>query len=115
MVILATNMEKVEEEKGIDEIVRDITLTCRKNKVPLVFSMPRYRLGCLAKYKGQYVSACGIMNYQSANDEFNQLVQALEQARDSFYMSLAAKGAEELKLQMRENDFYNWANPHIVA
>lgn len=55
--------------------------TCRRTQIPLVFSMSRYRLGCAAKFKGQYVSACGIMNYQSANEEFAKLVQAIDQAR----------------------------------
>jgi ribosomal protein L7Ae-like RNA K-turn-binding protein len=45
-------MEKVEEAKGIDEIVHDISNYCRKNKIPLIYSMSRYRLGCATKYKG---------------------------------------------------------------
>ena len=62
-VILATNLEKVEEERGIDELVKSIAEMCRKRKIPLIYSMNRYRLGCVTKYKGQNVSACGIMNY----------------------------------------------------
>jgi len=62
-VIMATNLEKVEQEKGIDDLVSQIAEICRKNKIPLVYSLNRYRLGCAAKYKGQKVSACGIMNY----------------------------------------------------
>lgn len=62
-VIMATNLEKVEQEKGIDDLVSQIAEICRKNKIPLIYSLNRYRLGCAAKYKGQKVSACGIMNY----------------------------------------------------
>ena len=52
MVILATNMEKVEDEKGIDEVVSEIAEICRKTQTPLVYSMNRYRLGCVSKFKG---------------------------------------------------------------
>ena len=88
-VILATNLEKVEEEHGTDYILKSIVKMCRKMKVPLVYSMTRYRLGCATKYKGQKVSACGVMNYQSANEEFNALIQAIDEAREAFYKQLA--------------------------
>ena len=52
MVILATNLEKVEEAKGTDEIVANIALTCRQKKIPLVHAMNRFKLGCAAKFKG---------------------------------------------------------------
>ena len=89
MVILATNMEKVEEEKGIDEVVADMASTCRRMDVPLVYSMNRYRLGCLSKFKGQNVSAVGIMNFQGANEEFNRLSSMTKQKREEFYEALA--------------------------
>ena len=62
MVILATNLEKVEDDHGTDSVILKISEMCGKMKVPLVYSMSRYRLGCATKYKGQKVSACGIMN-----------------------------------------------------
>lgn len=113
-VILATNLEKVEEERGIDELVRLIAEMCRKRKIPLIYSMNRYRLGCVTKYKGQNVSACGIMNYQSANEEFNQLIQAVEDARELFYTNLSKQDIADLKLLMRSNDFINWYHPKLV-
>lgn len=51
-VIIATDLEKVEIEKGVDDLVCQIAEICRKRKIPLVFSMNRYRLGCATKYKG---------------------------------------------------------------
>jgi ribosomal protein L7Ae-like RNA K-turn-binding protein len=52
MVILATNLEKVEDDHGTDSVILRISEMCRKMKVPLVYSMSRYRLGCATKYKG---------------------------------------------------------------
>ena len=63
MVILATDLEKVEDEGGIDEMIASISSTCRKMRVPLVYNLTRSRLGCLAKHKGQYVSAVGVQNF----------------------------------------------------
>jgi len=60
MVILATNLEKVEDERGIDEVVNEIAQSCRRVGVPLIFSMNRYQLGCVAQFKGMKVSAVGI-------------------------------------------------------
>ena len=63
MVIIATDLEKVEEEGGIDEVIATIANTCQKAKVPLVYNLTRTRLGCLAKQKGQSVSAVGVQNF----------------------------------------------------
>ena len=50
MVILATDLEKVDFERGIDEVINAVAQICRMKGVPLVFAFSRYRLGCLAKY-----------------------------------------------------------------
>ncbi len=49
MVILATDLEKVEGENGTDQVVAELIHNCRKMKVPLVFSMTKKKLGCLSK------------------------------------------------------------------
>ena len=38
MVILATDLEKVEQERGTDEVINAIVQTCRKMDVPLVYA-----------------------------------------------------------------------------
>lgn len=63
MVILATNLENVEEAKGTNELVTNIAIQCRKKNIPLVFAMNRFRLGCASKFKGQLVSAVGIRSF----------------------------------------------------
>jgi len=49
MVVLATDLEKVDQERGTDEVVNAIAQICRRMNVPLVYAFNRYRLGCLAK------------------------------------------------------------------
>ena len=63
MIILATDLEKVEGTKGTDSMVTLLADTCRQKRVPLVYSMTKYRLGALAKNRGQKVSCVGIMNF----------------------------------------------------
>ena len=50
MILLATDLEKVDSERGTDEVICNLIQTCRRMGVPLVFAFDRYRLGCLAKY-----------------------------------------------------------------
>ena len=52
MIILATNLEKVDQDRGTDEVISKLMLTCRRMSVPLVFAFDRYKLGCLAKFQG---------------------------------------------------------------
>ena len=63
MLIIATDLEKVDIERGTDEVVNTLVQTCRRMQVPLVFAYDRYRLGCLAKYQGQKVSCIGVCNF----------------------------------------------------
>jgi len=63
MVVLATDLEKVDYERGTDEVINILAQTCRAKGVPLVFAFSRYRLGCLAKHQGQKVSCVGICSF----------------------------------------------------
>ena len=88
MIILATDLEKVDYERGTDEVINELVQTCRRMQVPLVFSYDRYKLGCLAKYQGQKISCVGILNFQGANDIFNRLVELTDELREQFYQTL---------------------------
>ena len=88
MVIMATNLEKVKEERGLDEKVNQIVSKCREQQIPLVFSGERYQLGKIAKSVGQMVSTVGVFNYQGANEEFNSLVEEAKHQREEFYKKI---------------------------
>ena len=49
MLVVATDLEKVDFERGIDEVINTVAQLCRAKGVPLVFAFTRYRLGCLSK------------------------------------------------------------------
>ena len=52
MVIMAVNLERIEEDKGLDDLVEHMILKCRELNVPIVFAFTRYKLGLLTKFKG---------------------------------------------------------------
>lgn len=52
MVIMAVNMERNEEDKGLDDLVEHLILKSRELGVPVVFGYTRYKLGLLTKFKG---------------------------------------------------------------
>lgn len=114
MVIVATDLEKVETENGTDEAVAELIHTCRKMKVPLVFSMTKKKLGCLAKSVHQKASAVGIQNFQGANEIFLQLVERTAAKREEFYKALASEMSTlDLVLLRKENLFLNWDHPAL--
>lgn len=50
MVIIATNIERVEGEHGLDEQLLSIRDECKRQGVPLIYAMPRSQLGFVTKY-----------------------------------------------------------------
>jgi ribosomal protein L7Ae-like RNA K-turn-binding protein len=63
MIILAVNLERVEEDNGLDELVGQIIQTTRDQKIPLVFCLSRYKLGFVSKFQSQLASIVGIFNF----------------------------------------------------
>lgn len=114
MVILATDMEKVEEENGIDNFMIELMALCMKLKVPYVFSVNRFKLGCLAKVRGQKVSAVGVLNFQGANEEFRDLCELTDELRDKFYDLLTVSfSVADLQMLRKENRFFNWDHSRL--
>ena len=104
MVILATNLEKVDQDRGTDEVICKLMQTCRRMQVPLVFAFDRYKLGCLAKFQGQKVSCVGISNFQGANEIYNRLVDLTGELRELYYRNLSnSVAAADLMLLRKEN------------
>jgi len=50
MVIVATNIERVEGEHGLDEQLLSITDECNRQGVPLIYAMSRQQLGYVTKF-----------------------------------------------------------------
>ena len=107
MIIIATNLEKVENAKnGLDEHLKMIIQECSMQKIPLIYCFNRNYLGRITKGFGNKASIVGIFNYQGANKEFETLISLTSQNRELFYERLRARFDEgELRLLMKENEF----------
>ena len=88
MIIIATNIEKVDGDRGLDEFLYNMIKECQSQDIPVVFAMTRQQLGTVCKYRGEKASVVGIFNFQGANDEFNNLVKMNQQNRTQFYQKL---------------------------
>ena len=116
MIIMATNLEKVESERGTDEVINKLVQTCRIMNVPLVFALDRYTLGCLSKYQGQKVSCVGVTNFQGANEIYSRLVELTGELREDFYLALTKQmPVTDLMLCRKENPFLNWEHPQLIS
>ncbi|XP_075164254.1 SECIS-binding protein 2 isoform X2 [Haematobia irritans] len=83
LVIIATDCERCEGEVSLDETISKIKVVCHDNKVPLCFAFQRRQLAYFL-YKKASVSCIGILDYDGARDIFQQLISALEDAREKY-------------------------------
>ena len=63
MVIIATNIERVEGDNGLDEAIHQIIQECAKQGIPVIFTLSRNQLGNITKFHGQKASIVGIFNF----------------------------------------------------
>ncbi|XP_037093189.1 selenocysteine insertion sequence-binding protein 2-like [Pollicipes pollicipes] len=82
-VILAPNIEKIENEGGLDQAVQSLLTRASEREVPLVCALKRRALGHACK-KPVPVSCVGIFNYQGSEDNFKRLMQLTEAAQERY-------------------------------
>jgi len=101
-VILATDLEKISTEGGLDTAVDNIIRLCREQGVPVVFCLGRYKLGkaCLRKAP---VSCIAIMNQQGSDENFKNMVELSAQLRESY--------AAKLKFEIENLDVKTSSRP----
>jgi len=76
-VIMAVNIEPIKTEGGLDDLVWTVIQSCRRHRVPLVFSMNRRKLGKVTGCK--FATSClGIIKI-SSDKIFSQLIQWSEE------------------------------------
>jgi selenocysteine insertion sequence-binding protein 2 len=80
---------------GIDDLLHQIRAKCEEQKIPIVFALSRRGLG-RAVLKKVPVSIVGVFNYDGAQEQFNELLSTVEDARRA-YMKLVAEFDSETK------------------
>lgn len=76
---------------GLDEKIKKVLDLANEQGVPVVFGLNGYKLGHLCHKKG-IISCLGIVNYQGAQDIFNELMELIPDAKKK-YEELVNRGA----------------------
>ncbi|XP_061185110.1 selenocysteine insertion sequence-binding protein 2-like [Saccostrea echinata] len=83
LVIISPNLEKIQSKGGLDDALNNILNLCNDQNVPFVFALGRRALG-RACAKLVPVSVVGIFNYSGTEENFHNLMELSEQARQSY-------------------------------
>jgi len=87
-VIIATNIEWINSSGGLNEITDNIIRKCKSNKIPVVFALKRYNLGCALGRKIP-TSCVGILNYDGVNELFQKMLAIVKEKRALFQVEKA--------------------------
>ncbi|XP_043266718.1 selenocysteine insertion sequence-binding protein 2 [Venturia canescens] len=82
-VIIATDLEKVQMEGGLDDTLNKLLEICKKHEVPYCFGLGRRKLGYYTYGKG-FTSCIGIVNYSGAEEKLKNVLCAVIKAKDEF-------------------------------
>ncbi|XP_048749684.2 selenocysteine insertion sequence-binding protein 2-like isoform X3 [Ostrea edulis] len=83
VVIISPNLEKIQSKGGLDDALNNILNLCNEQNVPFVFALGRRALG-RACAKLVPVSVVGIFNYSGTEENFHNMMELSEQARQSY-------------------------------
>lgn len=82
-VIVAPDIQRSRGPGLLDEVVAKMLNRARESGVPLIFALSLKMLGKLC-HKSVPVSCIGIINYQGAQDVFNQLMELVPAAKAKY-------------------------------
>ncbi|XP_013107026.1 selenocysteine insertion sequence-binding protein 2 [Stomoxys calcitrans] len=83
LVIIATDCERCEGTAGLDETISNIKRLCHDQQIPICFPLQRRQLSYML-YKKASISCIGILDYDGARETFQQLLVALNDAREMY-------------------------------
>jgi len=79
-VIIATNIDKIEADGGLDDQVEAIVEACAVSCIPVVFGLNRNKLG-KAIGTSHKISSVGVTNYDGAHMHYKRMISLLEAAQ----------------------------------
>ena len=86
-LFIVPNIEKVKDEKNsLDLRILDIINKCRKNQIPIIFGLNKYKLGKIARKKISCVSMLGIVDVKGLEKELKDIVEYGEHFRRDWYI-----------------------------
>ncbi|GIX89280.1 selenocysteine insertion sequence-binding protein 2 [Caerostris extrusa] len=93
-IIIATDIEDIKIEGGLNDAIEELKFLADTNHVPYIFSHRRYNLGKICR-KSAPISCVGIFNYEGSEKNFKNLIQLRDDSKYD-YSELTKKLASEL-------------------
>ncbi|XP_072372880.1 selenocysteine insertion sequence-binding protein 2 isoform X2 [Scyliorhinus torazame] len=88
-VIISPNCERIQSKGGLDDALHTIIEVACEQEIPFVFALNRRALGRCVN-KAVPVSVVGIFSYDGAENQFHQMVELTEEARNAYQDMLNA-------------------------
>ncbi|XP_038660691.1 selenocysteine insertion sequence-binding protein 2-like isoform X2 [Scyliorhinus canicula] len=82
-VIISPNCERIQSKGGLDDALHTIIEVAREQEIPFVFALNRRALGRCVN-KAVPVSVVGIFSYDGAENQFHQMIELTEEARNAY-------------------------------
>eukprot|EP00043_Microstomoeca_roanoka_P015626 m.156699 g.156699 ORF g.156699 m.156699 type:complete len:422 (-) comp16299_c1_seq14:231-1496(-) len=103
LIIIAPDIQRHDEEGGLDEVIHSILVEAAEQGIPVVNALSKRHLGYAMSRTGT-VSIAGVTFYDAARDEFNGVVDALQVAQQTLSTRLTADTShqEGAALSLRE-------------
>ncbi|CAL4076709.1 unnamed protein product [Meganyctiphanes norvegica] len=89
-ILVAPDITRSKGPGALDERVEQVLSRARESAVPVIFVLSKRKLGKISRKKGT-VSCFGIINYQGAQDFFNEMMELVPAAKQQ-YEQLVAQG-----------------------
>ncbi|XP_054166115.1 selenocysteine insertion sequence-binding protein 2-like [Oppia nitens] len=96
LLIITPDIEKIESRGGLDDSLHNLITIAETNETHIVFALNMKSLGIVCKKQG-IVSCVGVLNYDGSQDNFKQLINLSETARND-YKLIAEQSLDKLKL-----------------
>jgi len=87
-VLIATNIDKIEAEGGLDDQVQAVVDAARTSSIPVVFALNRNKLG-KAIGTSHKISCVGIINYDGAHVHFKNMLKLQETSAEMWKQQTA--------------------------
>ncbi|XP_054723518.1 selenocysteine insertion sequence-binding protein 2-like [Uloborus diversus] len=108
-VILATDVENVQTEGGLNDVLCDLKQAAADHQIPCIFALRKKMLGRLC-HKPVGVSCIGVFNYEGSEVNFKKMIELLNQSKEDYEQIL--KG---VRLKLSDEDIKQLIRARLLA
>uniref|UniRef100_A0A914W6L4 Ribosomal protein L7Ae/L30e/S12e/Gadd45 domain-containing protein n=1 Tax=Plectus sambesii TaxID=2011161 RepID=A0A914W6L4_9BILA len=79
-LIVATNIERIPIEGGLDDQIGALCAACREQELPVIFALSKNKLGRVVKKA--CVSCVAVLNFQGADNQYKTMLEELRKCKE---------------------------------